>query len=179
MISHTTIFLQPDWLTTSNLLASWLTAIGTDGAVIVTLWVTYNQQAQRLKLHARIGGTITIMPEGAGDPTSEECFRLTILNNGFRHITVRTVSFKMPSINWTMSLEKLGTRIEHDEEKEYSIPFSQIPNRAWKSFTGPNSKNDLRVWFVQTKTGKKWIVPMSKATLNSIRFALQNLPAQE
>lgn len=174
MFSHTTIVLPsaPSWIDYLNLAASWFTAIGTVGTVVVTLVLTYQQQAQRLKLYPRSSATITVMPEGwSGPPPIEHFFRLTAFNPGHRAITLRSATLAYQDANgeveWMYSLEGSGSQITHEQERQYAVSFAQIPDHVWDKLIKPAKKSAGLIWTIESMTGKKWTAPLPKAAIST------------
>ena len=82
-----------DKINFSTSIATWLTAVGTIGAVITSLWFAWSKNRLRLKVHV---GLMVAM----GDITGDQYCRIRAVNIGLRPITITNIGWKCGIWHW-------------------------------------------------------------------------------
>lgn len=178
MLSHTTILvaIEPGWLEISNEIATWFTAIGTVGAVAISLWLIYTQQSERINVHTGTTTTIIVPAEGeSSSPPPKDELTLTIVNKGLREVTLESIKLSLKGGQWAKGVQRAGKKIAIVEKLYYKVPISDLRNVRSTS-RGLNARHPP-IWTVRSTTGKVWVAKISKyqweKTLSDIEKAIE------
>lgn len=161
-----------------TLIAQWLTAIGTVGAVVTALYLALRDEQVRLKVTANIKRGIVLAPTPI--PDDESTIEIKVTNVGRRAVVMTGINWRFGVIN-----KRYGSQLAHENPYSDSLP-QKLEEGEYASFYITESKfkkNEEIIsdflpsrwvtwipWWVrigaQTSTGKTVWGPVAKSLRN-------------
>lgn len=177
---------KPQW-ELINSFSNWLSALGTIGAVIVSLWLA--TRAIRLQCHASVGHRLIIESGATGAIPEIIVFR--IVNTGERSIRVTSIGWRVGLLRWRREALQMFDRAQsspmpvdltHGQEAHWVVPLLPDEQGLLSSFPrkmlAPHARfhcATLRACFI-TSVGKTFLIKPEQGLLKKLREAVTGNP---